>query len=139
MIRAVLDANVLTAMFPATTGTLLDLRRRWEAGLFVIVYSDYIVSEVERAWSKPYWTSRYPRHASAEALALLSDLAERIQLHIKVTGVAAHRQDDLVLSAAVSAAAALLITGDHQLLELRRYAGVRLINPRQFVDLLNRL
>jgi len=42
--------------------------------------------------------------------------------------------DDLVLATALAAQADVIITGDKDLLVLRRHAGIRIRAPRQFMD-----
>lgn len=47
--------------------------------------------------------------------------------------------DDAVLAAAVAARADVIVTGDNDLLVLKEYEGVRILSPRQFVELLDRV
>jgi predicted nucleic acid-binding protein len=42
--------------------------------------------------------------------------------------------DDLVLATAVAAAATLIVTGDQDLLVLRRYNGIDIVTPRDFLS-----
>jgi len=46
--------------------------------------------------------------------------------------------DDVVLGTAVAAGAALIVTGDNDLLVLGAYAGVSIVSPRQFLERLER-
>lgn len=43
--------------------------------------------------------------------------------------------DDVVIGTALAAQAQAIITGDKDLLVLQQYAGVRMITPRQFLEL----
>jgi len=56
-----------------------------------------------------------------------------------VSGVASHPEDDIVLSSAVSAAVDYLVTGDRQLQETGSFQGVKIVSPRDFLTLLERL
>jgi predicted nucleic acid-binding protein len=53
-----------------------------------------------------------------------------------VSGVATHPEDDLILAAAVSAQADYLVTGDARLQALGSYQGVKIVTPREFVQIL---
>jgi predicted nucleic acid-binding protein len=64
VIRAVYDANVLVAGFPASSGTMAALIDCWRSGEVELVTSQHIIDEVGRAWSKPYWRARSPRRLS---------------------------------------------------------------------------
>jgi putative PIN family toxin of toxin-antitoxin system len=49
------------------------------------------------------------------------------------------RDDDKVLAAAIAGKADLIVTGDEDLLVLGQHCGIRILSPRQFVELLDRL
>lgn len=136
MIRAVVDANALVSAFPASAGTLAELVDRWRSGQFELVLSEHILTEVERAWSKPYWRARFASERIESVMALLRDFAEIVPITISVHGVATHPEDDVVLSTAVSARVGYLVTGDNGLLSLRLHEEVRLLSPRDFLSVL---
>ncbi len=136
MIRAVLDANALVSGFPASTGTLAEIVDRWRTGEFRLVVSQHILDEVGRAWTKPYWQTRFDPNQAERALALLRRRAEVIPITAQFTGVATHSEDDLVLATAVSASADYLATGDKQLQQIGSYEGVKILSPRAFLTIL---
>lgn len=138
MIRAVLDANILVSGFPASSGITAALIDHWRAGTFQLVTSEHIIDEVNRAWTKPYWRTRFSQVQVARALALLQQEADVTPIIVHVVGIATHREDDLVLAAAVSAAADYLVTGDNGLQAVGRYCGVVIRSPRAFLELLKR-
>lgn len=111
MIRAVLDANALVAGFLATTGTLAAIVDRWRAGAFGLVVSQHLLDELGRAWTKPYWQTRFSQMQIERALALVQQEAEAILITAQVAGIAAHPEDDLVLATAVSGRVDDLATG----------------------------
>ncbi len=45
--------------------------------------------------------------------------------------------DDLVLATAVAGGASLVVTGDNDLLVLKRYDGVTIVSPRRFLERLD--
>ena len=52
--------------------------------------------------------------------------------------VAALVADDLVLATAATAKAHCILTGDDDLLVLKRFAGIAILSPRAFVDATDR-
>lgn len=54
----------------------------------------------------------------------------------KVSGLASHPADDLVLDTAVSAGATYVVTGDGPLLRLGVVQGVTIVSPRHFLEIL---
>lgn len=122
--------------FPPPRGTLAEIVDRWRTGAFRLVVSQHILDEVGRAWTKPYWQTRFDLNQAERALALLRRRAEVIPITAQVTGVATHPEDDLVLATAVSASADYLATGDKQLQQIGRYEGVKILSPRAFLTIL---
>jgi putative PIN family toxin of toxin-antitoxin system len=137
VIRAVFDANVIAAGFPAKPGTLEMLINRWFADEFRLVVSDYILDEVENAWAKPYWRARFTTNQVRTALHVLRRDAEVTPITVTIEGIASHPEDDMVLATAVSAEAEYLVTGDRELQDLRSYGQVQIVSPTAFLAILD--
>lgn len=136
MIRAVLDTNVLAsavagAGLPASTPG--ELLRRWERREYTLVLSDHLLAELARTLANPYFSSRLTPDQTARALRAFRTRGELTPLTVPVRGVATHPEDDLVLTAALSARVPVLVSGDTQLQRLQRYQGVRILSPRAFL------
>jgi putative PIN family toxin of toxin-antitoxin system len=136
VITAVLDTNVLVS-------GLVGQRRRpltppaaliaaWRSGEFELVLSADILMEVERTLQKPYFSHRISNDQRLQLLTVLRRRSRIVRLTKRVSGVASHPADDLVLSAAVSAGARYLVTGDGPLLALGSLRRVRIVSPRAF-------
>jgi hypothetical protein len=139
VIRAVLDANVLASAFirpQGPSGRILQLFL--EQNRFELVLSTAILQELGRVLFYP--RLRKELHATDDeirtrvaALGVLADLAEG---NLQVQAVKEDPDDDKYLAAALLGRANLLVSGDHHLLDLKEYQGVRILKPRQFLDLL---
>lgn len=136
MIRAVFDANVIVSGFAGRAGAPVALIDAWRSGAFQLVISDYILDEVDRAWLKPYFRQRFPPGRRLQVLRMLRRRAEVISAATPVHGVAPHRHDDPILSAAISANVDYLVTGDYELLSVRRFMQVDILRPDAFLALL---
>ena len=139
MLRAVLDANVFVsaAIHPSgPPGRIIERFLRTSA--FTLVLSPGIVAEVLRALAYPK-VRRYLRR-DLDATLWFEDLvvlAELVQATAQGSDVSEDRDDDKYLSAAIEGRATVLVTGDPHLLTVGYYEGVRIINPRAFLDLLD--
>jgi putative PIN family toxin of toxin-antitoxin system len=139
MIQVVLDANIMVSGvigFERETSTPGAILRLFEDGLFTLITSDHLIAETERALESPSVADRISLRAAELALLILREHATKTEIAIEVRDVASHVEDDLVLAAAVSAAADFLVTGDRQLLLLGEYRGVKIVSPREFLILL---
>lgn len=137
MITAVLDTNVLASGFVSHTGAPGQLLLSWTYGMFELVISESILTELERTFQNPYFRGRLASTQVVANLALLRREAIIIPITTQVQGVATHPEDDLVLATAESAHADYLVTGDKKLQRLASYYQIIIFSPREFLDLLS--
>jgi putative PIN family toxin of toxin-antitoxin system len=139
VIKAVLDTNVLASGvlgFAAAEQAPSRLLHLWQERRFELVVSESILAELTGTMEKPYFRQRMTEARIRSTQRLLQDRATLVPVTAYVFGVAAHSEDDMVLAAAVSAEADYLVTGDKRFHAIGSYAGVRILTPRAFLDLL---
>lgn len=129
--RAVFDTNVLVSAFAAEglCARLLIRANRREFELFI---SPAIIREFRSALVKKIGLGL---DDVRQAIMLLEEVAESIDPDprtARITGVCRDHSDHAILEAAVAARAEFLVTGDRELLDLKEYGGVRILNPREF-------
>lgn len=138
MPRAVLDANVYisAAIQPASPpGQLIEQFLRGQA--FEIILSPAIIDEIIRAL-------KYPKVGRAirgsikpdlwfEDIVLLADIVNGDWV---LADIGEDPDDVKYIAAALEGRADFLVTGDHGLLGLGNYSGVRIVSPRTFLGLL---
>lgn len=130
------DANVSASGvlgFRRPESTPGELLRRWRTPTLTLVTSEHLIAEIERTLANPFFASRIPAPERAAAVTALKQDARLTAVTVTVVGVATHPEDDLVLAAAVSAAAEDLVTGDKPLQQLVAYDGVTIVSPRDFL------
>jgi len=138
LVRALLDANVLISAAIRPSGTPgLIVAALLERDAFELVLSPAIVAEVETALRLPK-IRKYLREPD-QALLWLADLAalaDFVDDTGRVMGACRDPADDAVLSAAVEGRAAVIVSGDADLLALGEYEGIAVVTPRAFLDLI---
>jgi uncharacterized protein len=141
MPRAVLDSSVLISAFLTPKGIPGQLLDAAESGAFVLCLSDAILLETASVLLREHkLQQRYafdPARAESfcdglAAIALMAtglpDLPDAVPLDPK---------DNPIVATAVAAGAEYLVTGDRRhLLKLERYAGIAIITPRRFLEIL---
>ncbi|HET6516358.1 MAG TPA: putative toxin-antitoxin system toxin component, PIN family [Thermodesulfovibrionales bacterium] len=126
---AVFDTNVLIATL-ITEGICAKLLHRARAGEFSLVSCPFIMKEVRRILSRKF---RLGDEETASAMEPVTEAVDRIIEHtLNVKGVCRDADDDNILACALAAEAEYLVTGDADLLELKRHKVVRIITPRDF-------
>ena len=108
----------------------------WRARVFGLVLSQHILVELDHTLEDRYFRQRLSPERVARSRRLLRTRAEIVPLTAEVHGVATHPEDDVVLATAVSAEAEYLVTGDSQLQLLGNYAGVAIVSPAAFLQVL---
>ena len=128
--RAVLDPNVLISALLSPSGSPAILIARWLAGEFELIVSQQLLAELRRAVAYTKLRSRITEDEGAA----FTDLLSRAATWAKDPPAAPRRSrdagDDYLLALAETAAA-VLVTGDDDLLDV---TGVPVLSPRAFLD-----
>ncbi len=130
--KAVFDTNVLIAAF-LTEGICAKLMVRAHRRDFHLILCDAILREFKRVLKKKFSTSP---HETSEALTVLSEATQEILGQTdSITPICRDSDDDLILACARDAGADYIVTGDEDLLVLKNYEGISIVNPREFEKL----
>ena len=130
--RVVLDTNVLVAAVVAD-GLCRDLVRV-RVLPHAIITSEPLLRELRA-------TLRNKFAADPDELPLLSQLNEEAEIVRPARlreRVYRDKNDDVVLATALAGKADVIVTGDDGLLVLKAFRRVRILSPRQFLELLDR-
>ncbi|HDQ70671.1 MAG TPA: putative toxin-antitoxin system toxin component, PIN family [Chloroflexi bacterium] len=137
-VRAVLDTNVLVSGLMGTKGAPRQALDAWLEGQFTLVTSLYLVDELVHVFQYPRIAERLQvtEDELAALLAALLSQAEVVPEKLQLLGVTRDPEDDAVVTCAVEGSADYIVSGDQDLLVLNHYEGVRVVTPRQFVEIL---
>lgn len=129
--RLVLDTNVLVAALVAD-GLCRDLVRR-RVRDHELCTSEPLLKELAATLHRKFGVK-------AAEIPLLEEYRRRAALVEPVTlatPVCRDSDDDTVLATALAAKAEIIVSGDDDLLCLKRHRGIRILSPRQFLELLD--
>lgn len=133
MPRVVLDTNVLVSAvhFGGPPEELLLLANQGAIQLFI---SPFILEETSTVLRKKLgWENKRIKGL----LKAIEEVAAIIEPETELTVIKNDAADNRILECAVDAKADFLVTGDKRhLLPLRHYKGIRIITPRQCLDIL---
>jgi uncharacterized protein len=118
-------------------GLIVDRLLR-EQAFELVVSVTTILSELRRALHYPRVRQRIAAsgaelNAWVEALSVIADVVDEAP---NVTVVAADPEDDKYIAAALAGRAAYVVNGDKHLLDVGRYEDVRIVTPREFLEIL---
>ena len=131
--RVVLDTNVIIAAF-ASRGLCAEI---FEVCLLehTVIMSEQIFSEVKENLIKKV---HIPKGIVQNIIHYLEDIAETVLPDKVDESVCRDKNDVGIIGAAISGNARFIITGDNDLLCIRKHKGIEIINPRGFWSLLRR-
>jgi uncharacterized protein len=128
-VRAVFDTNVLIAAF-LTEGLCSGLLIRARKQAFNLVLCDDIIREFEGILIKKF---KLTSTDISEISAIVSEAASEILHKLNpVPNICRDPNDDMMIACAIDATADYIVTGDENLLILKKYKDIVIINPRNF-------
>ncbi len=140
MLRVVLDANVFVSAYIHPEGTPGQIVERFlRLNSFELILTAGIVDEVIAVLSHP--KVRKAARSNVDPELWFEDLvvlSQYVAGDVEVPRLSNDRDDDKYIAAAIEGRAAFVVTGDPDLLELGAYEGIRIVNPRTLLDLLER-
>jgi uncharacterized protein len=139
MPNVVVDTTVLISGFLTPEGVSADLLERAQAGAFTLCLSREIIEELRsrllhrRRIRKNYQYTDERVHQHCRDLEAAARLITALP---EVRVVARDPNDDMIVACALKAGADYIVTRDKDLLSLGAHEGIRIVTPRQFLDLL---
>lgn len=125
--KVVLDTNVIIAAF-AVRGLCNDVLEICVAE-HEIILSGYIISEVRKNLEKKI---KLPEAVVKDIIGYLETEALSVS-PADIPASACRDKDDLgVIAAAVSGKADIIISGDNDLISIKKYKSIKILTPREF-------
>jgi putative PIN family toxin of toxin-antitoxin system len=131
-VRVVFDTNVLYSALTAK-GFCEEIVDE-AAGPCSIVWSKPLQQELESLLARRHKIGP----ATRLALEAYADVCEFVEPRPLPSRVCRHKDDDVVLATALAGKARVIVTGNKDLLALKRFRGIRILLPRQFLEFLDR-
>lgn len=104
------------------------------AGICIPVWSPPLKQEIESLLARRHKIGL----ATRAALEAYVDVCEFVEPQPLPERVCRDKRDDVVLATAVAGKADVMVTGDDDLLALKQFRRMRIVSPRQFLELLDR-
>jgi len=132
--KIVVDANVVVSglIWNGVPGVIID---RVVDGLDVLFMSGPIVDEICEVFRKPKFRKHEKRAISFIAQLRKIGRLVTVSPNYSVKDVCRDPDDDKYLECAIVAGADYIISGDRDLLDLKEYGGVKIVNARDYLDI----
>lgn len=129
--KIVLDTNVIVAAF-AARGLCADV---FEVCIenHTIIISEFILSEVEKTLSRKIGL---PKTTATTIIKYLREVSEYVTPEKIDTSACRDKDDVKIIGTALKGKAKIIITGDEDLLILKKFKNTVIVTPREFWSLL---
>ncbi len=139
--RVVLDTNVIISAIlskKSKPGRILEMAIQ---GKFLLVMSPNIWKEAERVFQYPKIAKELKQRDISlkeikSFLSILKDISMTVPGDITVEAVAEDPMDNPIIACAHEGEADFIISGDHHLIALQEYKGIRIISPETFLGII---
>src|SRR5665213_1857424 len=133
--RIILDTNVLLSALLSPLGAPAKLLDAWERKAFTLVASDVLIAEFSEVAARPFFRARL-RASAAELLAAdLRDFSFYCR-DLPSGPIAPDPKDSCLLALAEASQAEFLVTGDKELLSVKRHKSTRIITSAALIEVL---
>jgi len=135
-VKVVIDTNVLVSAVISKDSSPGDVVRLAILGEIENYTSEDILEEVERILNSEKVLQRIGSKHKDDIIRIYRLISIKVSPKIRVNVIERDPSDNKFLEAALEAKADFIITGDHHLLELREFRGVKILSPSDFLKLL---
>jgi len=136
--RVVIDTNVIVSSFLSPTGVPAQLLAHLEQEAFVLLVSEPILAEYQRALN--YAKLRALHGMSSEAIAeVMDDLrvtAVLVEPSERLDVVEQDRDDNKFFECAVAGGATYIVSGDAKVQAVGAFRGIGVVSPALFLEIL---
>jgi uncharacterized protein len=133
--RIVIDTNVFLSALMSPASVSAEILVLWRARRFELLTAQEQFEEIARVTRYPRIRARLAPAAAGRFVNRLRDLATFVTRLPKVD-VCPDPDDNYLLAIAERGKAQMLITGDHDLLALRRHKSTHIVKTAEFIALL---
>ena len=133
-LRAVLDTNLLVSyllVHRPPIATLIDEHLAQER--FTLVSTPALLEELTRVLRYPRLQRYYDAATRDRFVALSAALSELVELPEEIPPICRDPDDDRVIACAVVGRAAVIVSGDKDLLDLGEVGGIPILTAAQFL------
>lgn len=135
MRRVTFDTNVYISAL-THQGLAARLLLLASEGAFALQISDAVLDEIVEVLERNFF---WPQEELQTVRPILLSIAQHVTPHLELSIVERDPDDDRILECSQASCSDYIVTNDKHLLNLKQYAGARIIQPAEFLALLQRL
>ena len=131
MIRIVADTNILVSATIAK-GNQYELLKKAKLGSFRLVISPQIITELKGVISRPKFG--FSNEQVEDVLKQILSISEVVITTSKIDAVKNDPPDNRIIEAAIDGKASCIVSGDKDLLRLKKFKEIKIVTTRKFLE-----
>ncbi|OGH07783.1 MAG: putative toxin-antitoxin system toxin component, PIN family [Candidatus Levybacteria bacterium RBG_16_35_11] len=136
MLKATYDTSALVSGTTISQGPIANVINAWINDDVEMITSEPLVDELTRTLHKPYFTSKLSEKQIKSFINLVKERATIAPIITHIPTISKDPDDNMVLATAESGNASYVVTGDHQLQEIKQYKKIKIVSPRIFSEII---
>lgn len=137
-LKVVIDTNVIISAVIGKSATLVKIYNSFVNNLFTPILSPSLQEEILNVVKKPH-LRRYFRAREIKRFKELIKVDTILVIPTKKILICRDAKDNILLETSLEAKADFIVTGDKDLLVLKSFFGIPIIEPHKFSNLLNKI
>ena len=134
--RVVLDTNILISSVIGKLGYSAKILEKVFLEEIESITSEEILTELQDVFNLKEILERTNPEDTAFILKEFKNHSEIVSLTIKIKAVHADPSDDKFIETALAGKAGFIISGDHHLLDLKKFNQIQILQPKAFLEML---
>ena len=134
MTKVVLDNNITVSSIFWKKGNIKEIVDKAINREIKNLTSEAIIDELEDVLHRKF---SHPPEIIKREVELLKGYSDIVEPKQKLKVVKDDPDDDKIIEAAVEGKADYIITYDNHLLKLKEFRGIKIVSPKEFLDILN--
>jgi len=135
-LKLVLDTNVLVSALLKRFSVPGQVLQAWRDARFDLLISDPLYAELADVLNRKKLKAYLEPELSRRFLELLRDYATWVETAQVPERALRDPKDTIVLGTAIGGQADFIVSGDHDLLALRRFGGIPILEPRAALEII---
>lgn len=135
MHKVVLGSNIFISFLISHKPPISIILDLWRKDGLAVCYSVEILDELEKALTYPKIRKLISGPESESLINAVKTLGILV-VPSEIVEVCRDKEDNKYLEACLESGSNLLVSGDEDLLALKEFRGIKIINPREFISLI---
>jgi len=135
LLKAVIDTNLWISSLIGT-GPPKKIKDCLQAKMFQAVYAVELFDELIDVLSRPKFALKIQATEVSKLLQLIEEVAILVKLDT-IPSISRDPKDDMFLACAAVSKSDYIVSGDPDLLDLVEHGKTKIVNPAQFLQILN--